>query len=95
MAKTYRDVAIEQIILTVEEAMSRTIDWWGDLPAPMNEAIERVSCSTRGGNRFRRVCKKGAGQTGTRNALIDERLPNDRDLGVLGCPVMEPMLHAK
>ena len=29
MAKTYRDVAIEQMILTVEEAMSRTIDWWG------------------------------------------------------------------
>jgi hypothetical protein len=39
MAKTYRDVAIEQMIATVEEAMSRAIDWWGDLPAPMNEAI--------------------------------------------------------
>ena len=34
MAKTYRDVAIEQMILTVKEAMSRTIDWWGELPAP-------------------------------------------------------------
>jgi hypothetical protein len=41
MAKTYRDVAIEQMILTVEEAMSRTIDWYGDLPAPMKEAIDR------------------------------------------------------
>jgi hypothetical protein len=41
MAKTYRDVAIEQMILTVQEAMSRTIDWWGELPAPMNEAIDR------------------------------------------------------
>jgi hypothetical protein len=40
MAKTYRDVAIEQMIATVEEAMSRAIDWWGDLPAPMNEAID-------------------------------------------------------
>ena len=30
MAKTYRDVAIEQMILTVKEAMSRTIDWWGN-----------------------------------------------------------------
>jgi hypothetical protein len=38
---TYRDVAIEQMILTVEEAMSRTIDWYGDLPAPMKEAIDR------------------------------------------------------
>ena len=41
MAKTYRDVAIEQMILTVKEAMSRTIDWWGELPAPMNESIDR------------------------------------------------------
>jgi hypothetical protein len=41
MAKTYRDVAIEQMILTVEEAMSRAIDWYGDLPAPMKEAIDR------------------------------------------------------
>ena len=39
MAKTYRDVAIEQMIATVEEAMSQVIDWWGDLPAPMKEAI--------------------------------------------------------
>src|SRR5207245_2475675 len=41
MAKTYRDVAMEQMILTVKEAMSRTIDWWGELPAPMNESIDR------------------------------------------------------
>jgi hypothetical protein len=40
MAKTYRDVAIEQMIATVEEAMSRVIDWWGDLPMPMQEAID-------------------------------------------------------
>jgi hypothetical protein len=40
MAKTYRDVAIEQMIATVEEAMSRVIDWYGELPAPMNEAID-------------------------------------------------------
>jgi hypothetical protein len=32
MAKTYRDVAIEQMIATVEEAMSRVIDWWGEPP---------------------------------------------------------------
>jgi len=41
MAKTYRDVAIEQMIATVEEAMSQVIDWWGDLPPPMKEAIEQ------------------------------------------------------
>jgi hypothetical protein len=27
------------MLQTVEEAMSRVIDWWGDLPAPMKEAI--------------------------------------------------------
>ena len=41
MAKTYRNVAIDQMIGTVEEAMSRAIDWWGDLPTPMNEAIDK------------------------------------------------------
>jgi hypothetical protein len=40
MVKTYRDVAIEQMIATVEEAMSRVIDWWGDLPMPMKEAVD-------------------------------------------------------
>jgi hypothetical protein len=41
MAKTYRDVAIDQVIATVEEAMSCAIDWWGKLPTPMNEAIDK------------------------------------------------------
>jgi hypothetical protein len=41
MTRTYRDIAIEDMVRTVEEAMSRVIDWWGDLPPPMNEAIEQ------------------------------------------------------
>jgi hypothetical protein len=41
MARTYREVAIEEMLRTVEEAMSRVIDYWGDLPPPMNEAIEQ------------------------------------------------------
>ena len=41
MATTYREVAIEQMLQTVEEAMTSVIDWWGDLPPPMNEAIEQ------------------------------------------------------
>ena len=41
MARTYREVAIEEMVRTVEEAMSRVIDWWGDLPPPMKEAIEQ------------------------------------------------------
>lgn len=41
MARTYREVAIEQMLQTVEEAMGSVIDWWGDLPAPMKDAIEQ------------------------------------------------------
>ena len=29
------------MIATVEEAMSGVIDWWGELPTPMNEAIDK------------------------------------------------------
>jgi hypothetical protein len=41
MARTYREIAIEEMVRTVEEAMSGVIDWWGDLPPPMKEAIEQ------------------------------------------------------
>jgi hypothetical protein len=41
MAKTYRDVAIEQMIATVEEAMSQVLGYWGDLPPQMKEAVEQ------------------------------------------------------
>ena len=41
MARTYREIAIEEMLRTVEEAMSRVIDWWGDLPPSMKEAIEQ------------------------------------------------------
>ena len=41
MAGTYRDIAIEGMVRTIEEAMSRAIDYWGDLPAPMKDSIEQ------------------------------------------------------
>jgi hypothetical protein len=41
MVRTYRDVAIEEMLATVEEAMSQAVDWWGDLPPEMKEAIEQ------------------------------------------------------
>jgi len=41
MTRTYRDIAIEDMVRTVEEAMSRVIDYWGDLPAPMKHSIEQ------------------------------------------------------
>jgi len=39
MAKTYREIAIAEVLGTVEEAMGQVIDMWGVLPAPMKEAI--------------------------------------------------------
>ena len=50
MVKTYRDVAIEQMIATVEEAMSQVIDGWGDLPAANERSDRAVSHPTWGGN---------------------------------------------
>jgi hypothetical protein len=41
MPKTYRDIAVEEMLGTVEEAMSQVINSWGDLPAPMKQAIEQ------------------------------------------------------
>jgi len=41
MAQTYRDVAINQMIATTEEAMSHAIDWWGDLQPSMKEATDK------------------------------------------------------
>jgi hypothetical protein len=41
MARTYRDIAIADMVRTIEEAMSRVIDYWGDLPAPMKDSIEQ------------------------------------------------------
>jgi hypothetical protein len=41
MARTYREIAMEQMLGTVEEAMSDVSVYWGCLPAPMKEAIEQ------------------------------------------------------
>jgi len=41
MARTYREIAIEEMLGTVEEAMSQVIDQWANLPPPMKEAIEQ------------------------------------------------------
>ena len=41
MPRTYRDLATEEMLQTIEAAMSNVIEWWGDLPLPMKEAIDR------------------------------------------------------
>ncbi|HEX4160296.1 MAG TPA: hypothetical protein VHY79_17660 [Rhizomicrobium sp.] len=40
MAKTYRDVAITDMIGTIEDAMRQVLNCWAELPAPMNDAVE-------------------------------------------------------
>ena len=41
MARTYREIAMQEMVRVVEEAMSQAISWWGELPSPMKEAIEQ------------------------------------------------------
>jgi hypothetical protein len=41
MARTYREIAIEEMLRTIEEAMSQAINWWADPPPPMKETIEQ------------------------------------------------------
>jgi hypothetical protein len=43
MARTYREIAIEEMLRTVEEAMSRVIDWCGDLPPSFAANLGRQS----------------------------------------------------
>jgi hypothetical protein len=37
------------MLRTVEEAMSQAINWWGDLPPPMKEAIGQFRTQLGGG----------------------------------------------
>lgn len=38
--KTYRDVAMNDMLGTVEDAMRHVLNCWADLPPPMKDAIE-------------------------------------------------------
>jgi hypothetical protein len=67
MARTYREIAIEEMLGTVEEAMSQVLDWRGDLPLPMKEAIGQFRTQLGAAIDSRRICKKGSRQTSTRN----------------------------
>ena len=67
MAKTYRDIATEQMLQTVEEAMCQVINWWGDLPPQMKEAIKQFRTQLGAAIDFRRICQKGTRQRNPRN----------------------------
>ena len=40
MAKTYREIAMSDMLGTVEDAMREVLNCWAELPPPMEEAIE-------------------------------------------------------
>jgi hypothetical protein len=50
MARTYREIAIEEMLRTGEEAMSRVTDWWGESAATDERSDRAVSHPTWGGN---------------------------------------------
>jgi hypothetical protein len=41
MAKTYRDIAMNDMLGTVEDSMHEVLDCWTDLPPSMKDAIEQ------------------------------------------------------
>jgi hypothetical protein len=41
MAKIYREIAVNDMVGTVEEAMRRVLNNWTELPPPMQEAIDQ------------------------------------------------------
>ena len=40
MAKIYRDIAINDMVGTIEDAMRHVLDCWAELPPPMQDAVE-------------------------------------------------------
>jgi hypothetical protein len=67
MARTYLEIAIEEMLRTVEEAMSRVINWWGDLPPPMKEAVEQFRTQLGAAIDSVEFVKKGTRQRSTRD----------------------------
>ena len=67
MTRTYRDIAIADMVRTIEEAMSRVIDYWGDLPAPMKDSIEQFRTQLGAAIDSVDFVKKGTRQTSARN----------------------------
>ena len=69
MAQIYRDVAINQMIATTEEAMSHAIDWCGELPTSMKDAIDKFRVQLGAAIDSVEFVKKAARPTSTRNVM--------------------------
>jgi hypothetical protein len=67
MAITYREIAIQEMVRTVEEAMSQAINWWGDLPPQMKEAIEQFRTQLGAAIDSVEFVRRGTRQASTRN----------------------------
>jgi hypothetical protein len=72
MARTYREMAIENMVRTVEEAMSRVFDSWGDLPPPMKEAIKK----------FRTQLNAAIDSVEFVKRLLEDVAPNSYSIGI-------------
>ena len=67
------------MLRTVEEAMSQAINWWGDLPPPMKEAIEQfrtqlgAAIAAAGPQSSLGFWERGAQNRGKEGHLVDAR----------------------
>ena len=99
MARTYRDIAIEDMLRTVEDAMSHVIDWWGDLPPPMkkrsssfapNSGRQSTPWNSSKGHSTGKPPKPTAGKAlpdvccGTRSGSSRRRKPSSKTFGIVG-----------
>ncbi len=50
MARTYREIAVEEMLRTIEQAISQAINWWGEFAAVDERSDRAVSHPTWGGN---------------------------------------------
>jgi len=41
MTKIYRDIAINDMVGTIEDAMRHVLDCWAELPPPMQDALDQ------------------------------------------------------
>jgi putative ABC transport system substrate-binding protein len=84
MAKTYRDVAIDQMIATVEEEMSRAIDWWGNVPTPGDPVgTGLVASLARPGGNVTGLSNQQNDSATKRLDLMRELVPGLRRIAVL------------
>ena len=73
MAKTWREIAIEDMVGTIEGSMREVLNCWVELPPPMREAVEefrtRLAAAIDSVEHVRKALDREAHETGS----ADER----------------------